>query len=519
VILLSALDQNDNILNSFSDLLVRSPSCSCVLKDLLETVVNNWHANIGMILIKDHQDNLRPLALINKTNIELKIKFAARDFHEHLSGLVNIQACLITDSQIEFKEDGDMFIFSCPLWIENKIIGILSLCGMAEYLPKKEDIAILQVITNQISLSLEKELAVEKNNTQQYCFNSVLDSLTEGIAIVNVNKIIYSNSLIRRMLKCGVNVNINLEDFFNCVINISKEPFKTQIYLETCRVVEKETYTFEIETKDNSYMKFTKFHILSPGKELLSFGFLVSDITKHKEADKLKNDLMAIVSHELRTPLTSIKGNVSSLLRKDVMWTDEMKDDFLNDIYDECNRLNMLIEKILDISKINAGVLKLQKELIRIDKLLNKFNLKIVNRLFQRQEINFDINNGTDILEIDEEKIQQVLVNLIDNAVKYGEGDVKIKIGVRREDDMVLFSVADNGPGIAQDVLDKIFQKFYQVNNSSHANNLGSGLGLAICKGFVQAHGGTIWVGSTLGKGSTFYFTLPLKKEGGEVFG
>lgn len=510
---MKGLEQQDDILNRCSNLLVRSPSCSCVLNELLETVITNWQADVGMILIKDYQDNLRPLAWINKTNTKLNKVFPVYDFSETFKGFVNIGKCIIIDNQIKFEEDGNMFIFSCPLWIENKIIGILAFCGMSDYVPPKEDIAILKVLTNQISLSLEKELAIEKNSTLKYCFNSVLDSLTEGIALVNGNKMIYSNSLIRRMLKCEIDANKSLEDFFNCVINISKEPLKTQIYLETCKAVERETYSFEIETNNNIYLKFTKFHILLPGNELLNFGFLVSDITKHKEMDKLKNDLLAIVSHELRTPLTSIKGNVSSLLRKDVIWDGEMKDNFLNDIYDECNRLNIIIEKLLDISKITGGVLKLQKEIIRIDKFFNKFSSNIANRLFQRADLIFDIKNGSDIIEIDEEKIQQVLVNLIDNALKYGGStDVKIKTSVRREGDILLFSVEDNGPGIPQNVLDKVFQKFYQVNNTFQSRNLGSGLGLAICKGFVEAHGGTIWVRSTLGKGSTFYFTLPLKE-------
>lgn len=402
-------------------------------------------------------------------------------------------------------------MLTLPLLLENLVSGIFCFIdNNNSNIFSSEEIICLQLLTSQISQALERELLEEKTNSLRYRFDSVLDSLTEGIVIISNKKVTYSNKTAKILLNLsGSFIEKNINEFFQQIIELSENPLKTRIYLETAQITTHPTYFFEIETKEKKFLQFKKIYIKTHNLDYRNWGFSISDVTVNKETDKLKNDLLAIVSHELRTPLTSIKGNTSSLLRKDVCWSESEKEVFLQDIHDECDRLNELIEKLLDVSKINVGVLKLDKSLVKIEKLIEKIKTKIAPRYSgDNLEINFDINSSkSDVVLIDEQKILQVLLNLLDNAVKHGGKAVQVDICVKSHKNTVLFIIKDNGPGIPLNVLDKIFQKFYQVNKKKQ-ESFGTGLGLAICKGFVEAHGGTIWAESTVGEGSTFYFTL-----------
>lgn len=508
------LQQQIKVLNEVSNLIIRSPNCSCIINDVFEIVLNDWPAEIALLLLKGGENKLRVFTSVNFGQKSLASHYPGEYFVKSLAGDWDLQRCNIKGKLIEFAEDGEKFLFSCPFWMENKVVGSFALIGKADQCPSKEESVILQMVFNKIALSLEKELIKERYNTSQSCFTSILDSLSIGIILTNGDYVTYTNVFMKMLLKSET-IARNLEDFFQQIIRQSTNPSTVAIYFETSRSIKRGCYTFEIETDDKRYLKFTKFDVLSPLDEVICFGYMVTDITQTKETEKLKNELVAIVSHELRTPLTSIKGMVSSLLRTDVEWDKETEKGFLEDVCAECDRLNGLINRLLDLSKINGGVLQLEKEYITIEKFINRFKNKIVERLFSQENITFKIENGSAIVEIDEEKIQQVLVNLIENAIKYSQPKVKIEINIATQGDVVVFAVKDNGNGISKNVIDRVFDKFYRDHKK---NGFGSGLGLAICKGFIDAHGGTIWVKSHVGEGSTFYFTLPLKKVGGDIF-
>ena len=252
-----------------------------------------------------------------------------------------------------------------------------------------------------------------------------------------------------------------------------------------------------------------------------------------RELDRLKSELLSTVSHELRTPLVSIKGYADTLLRTDVEWTEDERREFLRYIDEESDRLCSLIEDLLQMSQIEAGKLLLRRQAVHLGRVAQKVVRKA--RLDARNHrITLSFPSDLPFADGDAKKIEQVLTNLVQNAVKYspsggsirvrglagsnrGDGSVSVgTVGLARAD-YVVVAVADEGAGIAPEHHKRIFDRFYRIDGKLSRETGGSGLGLAICRGIVEAHGGRIWVespGRTVrsgdgSRGSTFYFSLP----------
>jgi signal transduction histidine kinase len=244
-------------------------------------------------------------------------------------------------------------------------------------------------------------------------------------------------------------------------------------------------------------------------------GITWRDITRERTADAMKSQLLSTVSHELRTPLASIKGFATTLLRQDVRWDDATQRDFLRIIEDEADRLTEIIDNLLDMSQIEAGALRIAKEPTQLRQLIRE----VVDEMRMRTEVHYfavDLPAELPRVMIDPRRIRQVLTNLIGNAIKYSKKG-QIAVGCEVADDHLVVSVADQGEGIPQQYLGKIFERFFQVDGASTRRVGGSGLGLAISRGIIEAHNGKIWVESVEGQGSTFRFTLPLvSDEAGE---
>lgn len=237
------------------------------------------------------------------------------------------------------------------------------------------------------------------------------------------------------------------------------------------------------------------------------------------QADQLKSVLLAAVSHDLRTPLASIKASATSLLQTDVQWDAETQREFLTAIDEETDRLTRLVSNLLDLTRIQGGALKPEREPYDLEELVGQ----VVDRLtplLPTHPIMVEIAPGLPTLWFDFVEIAQVLTNLIENAGKYSEAGTPITVRVWREavqaasGEIVAVAVSDRGFGIAAEDLGQVFDTFYRVQRDTRSRRIrGTGIGLAICKGFVEAHGGTITVTSVPGEGSTFTFTLPIPPE------
>jgi two-component system sensor histidine kinase KdpD len=231
-----------------------------------------------------------------------------------------------------------------------------------------------------------------------------------------------------------------------------------------------------------------------------------------RRTDELRAALLSSVSHDLRTPLASIKAAASSLLQEDVQWDEETRRSFAMSIEREADRLNRLVGNLLDMSRIEGGALKPEKEWYPVDELVHDVLSRMQLRLKDRP-LQISLPDDLPPVELDYLQIDQVLTNLLENAIRYTSAGSPIEVSARSLDGLVQISVADRGPGIQPGDEEHIFDKFYSVARGEHQGRLGSGLGLAVCRGLIEAHGGRIWVEHREGGGAIFSFTLPLTTE------
>ena len=255
------------------------------------------------------------------------------------------------------------------------------------------------------------------------------------------------------------------------------------------------------------WFKINAASVISSDQRRLGTILVVHDITQIKQLERTRQEFVANVSHELRTPLSHIKGYTETLLggAKD---DPEVATRFLQTIERNVERLKLLIEDLLTISEIESGrvMLNLQPVPVRasVEKVFDDFRTRAAARAVTL----VDESEGL-TARADQRRLEQVLTNLVDNAVKYGGNEGRVVVGARLNDGLVEMSVQDNGPGLPAESLERVFERFYRVDKARSRDQGGTGLGLSIVKHIVQSHGGRVWVESEPGKGAKFCFTLP----------
>ena len=238
--------------------------------------------------------------------------------------------------------------------------------------------------------------------------------------------------------------------------------------------------------------------------------YLERKVIEYEELNKMKTDLLATVSHELRTPLATIKGYSTMMMDYFPRLNLKEKKDYLKSIDHSTDRLSMLVDNLLDTSRMEAGLLKLEKRSTSVAKLVKAITNEAEVRAKGHQILTRMDKDIPDI-GIDAKRIRQVMDNLINNAIKYSPEGTRVTVAVENKDNEILLSVSDQGPGIPPEEVNNVFDRMYRIEQRLYSGVDGLGLGLYICRRLVEAHGGQIWVESTLGKGSTVFFTLPLE--------
>jgi two-component system sensor histidine kinase KdpD len=226
-----------------------------------------------------------------------------------------------------------------------------------------------------------------------------------------------------------------------------------------------------------------------------------------ERSDQLKSALLSAVSHDLRTPLASIKASATSLLQEEIVWSRDDQRDLLQAIDEETDRLTRLIGNLLDLSRIEAGVLRPQRDWNDVAELVADTIARVRPALGGRA---VEVALAPDLppARFDYIEIAQVLVNLLENAAKYSPPGAPISVGAQRVGAWLELTVADRGVGVPAGEEERVFEKFYRVAN--RPGTAGAGIGLSVSQGLVEAHGGRIWAAAREGGGSVFHFTLPL---------
>jgi two-component system sensor histidine kinase KdpD len=223
--------------------------------------------------------------------------------------------------------------------------------------------------------------------------------------------------------------------------------------------------------------------------------------------ERLERSLLNSISHDLRTPLSSIMGALSSLRYEGNSPEAESKRELMDLAWEEAGRMNRFISNLLDITRLEAGVLKIKREPYDVQDLLGSCLASLEPRLKERK-VKINLPPNLPLISMDSVLMAQVLINLLDNAVKYSPPEGTIEFSARTRENWLEVEVADQGPGIPEEYLMQVFNKFFRL--SRHEKFSGTGLGLAISKGIIEAHGGKIWAENRPGGGSKIIFTLPL---------
>jgi signal transduction histidine kinase len=233
------------------------------------------------------------------------------------------------------------------------------------------------------------------------------------------------------------------------------------------------------------------------------------ELERMRKLDQMKSQFVANVSHELRTPLTSIRAYTEAL--KD-MAGDEMQRSFLEVIESESDRLLYLIEDLLNLSRIESGRLQLNLEMTAPSLIVEEI-MGLSKLHSDKHRLMMEIEPDLPEMLMDKEKMKEVVINLVSNAIKYSPDGGEVRIKLYLDEGNLRLDVIDQGIGIPKEMRKKIFEQFFRVDSSMTAEIGGTGLGLAIVKSIVEAHGGVIKVESEVGKGSTFSVLLPVRQE------
>ena len=229
-----------------------------------------------------------------------------------------------------------------------------------------------------------------------------------------------------------------------------------------------------------------------------------------EESDRLKSAILSSVSHELRTPLSTIKAAASSLRSKDVDWRSQARADLVTAIDEEADHLNILVGNLLDMSRIESGVLKPNREWNILSEIVGSV-LERMRHLAEEHRFKVDIPENLPLLPVDYVQMEQVFTNLVSNSLKYAPPNTMIRIRAHVQNTSVFVQVSNQGPQVPVEDLERIFDKFYRIVAADRVS--GTGLGLSICKGIIEAHGGRIWA-ENLPDGLAFNFTVPLTWNG-----
>ena len=226
------------------------------------------------------------------------------------------------------------------------------------------------------------------------------------------------------------------------------------------------------------------------------------------QKEQLRANLLRAISHDLRTPLTSISGNASNLLSNYEQLDDETRLMMFSDIYDDSQWLISLVENLLSVTRIEEGRLNINKTTELIDEVIDEA-LRHISRKRSEHHISVDYGEELLLVKIDAKLILQVIINIVDNAIKYTPSGSTIRIYAEKAGDMVSVSIADDGPGIPDAMKEKVFEMFFTGENKIVDSRRSLGLGLSLCKSIIHVHGGELVLKDNLPHGCVFTFTLP----------
>ena len=412
-------------------------------------------------------------------------------------------------------------VVGLPLTYEDELLGVIYLFR-SEYAFTQLDWQFLQGFADQAAIAVRNARLYHQLETERSRLETIIENSAHGIMILGADRrVLVINQALAAML--GVTPEETLDkpcyDVFR-LSNVQGADF--------CQAEEPLSFSGEESLHAEGdllrpgggrlVLSVTYTPLYGDGDQVVNVVVNVHDITRFREEEEMKSTFASIISHELKTPVALIKGYAQTLARPDADWDAETARQSLQIIEEEADRLEALINNLLDASRIQAGGLRLDFEEVDLETLASKV-AQAYRTQTDQHVIELDFPQTLPLVRADEERPRQVLTNLVRNAIKYSPNGGIIRIGGWYEasthaagKQRVVLYVADQGIGIPPQDLEKVFERFYRVDSTLRRSTTGSGLGLYLAKAIVEGHGGQIWARSEPGKGTTFFVALPVEQ-------
>ncbi len=400
-----------------------------------------------------------------------------------------------------------------PLVARQLVVGVIFIFRSYSDTFSSNDRALLSSFAYQAAIAVQNAQVYAESERSRQRVDALLDSVADGILILKPNlKIERHNPALLRLLSLKKEA---LQDAsHDQIIQWVEQPH--DMTLEEAVAggwpLTKNAHLYvEGDTRRGDSMPplpvgITYAPLMSDQGNLLNIIATLRDITHFRQADELKSTFISIVSHELKTPLALIKGYVSTLRREDARWNRDIVDESLKVIEEEADRLGLMVENLLDASRLQAGGMALKRSDINLRELTNRLAERMRTQT-SRHTIVVDLPEDFPIVLADESRLVQVLSNLISNSIKYAPGgEIRISGQIRQE--ALIICVSDEGPGIAAQDIPHIFDRFYRAPDLARSTK-GAGLGLYLSRAIVEAHGGQMWVDPQRDAGARICFSLP----------
>lgn len=387
------------------------------------------------------------------------------------------------------------------LWVFNQRLGNVFV---------QEDVNLLSRYAHNLasvvaSAKMYREIIEEKEELEH-----VIESVYAGIVMVHQNgRVMQMNSSARAMF--GVDQNERLTgDYVTLIKNDAVQQIIAKSLEEADELQEEITLMPPGEEDNERIYQVQTALVRGEDQSVMGIVVIFNDITEIRSIERMKTAFVSTVSHELRTPLTSIKGFICTLLQDvDGFYDAETVHEFYVIIDQECDRLTRLISDLLNVSRIEAGrALDLNPGPVNLPDVVSKV-VAAQKSYTNKHEFSVQLEDDLPTIVADNDKVDQILTNLTNNAVKYSPKGGTITVSGKQSNGVIQMAVTDQGMGIPKEHIEKLFDRFHRIDNRDTRKVGGTGIGLYLVKHLVEAHGGRIWVESEEGKGSSFIFELP----------
>lgn len=393
--------------------------------------------------------------------------------------------------------------FSVPVFVDTKLAGLITAASAKPHCYSDATIGVLYTVAQEAGemVSRIQHLFLEEKNKT----NSMLASISEGLIMINTKQeIVIINRKAREILGLAPHGAVSMLDIVTALYG--KFDFRTAA--EQIIRSEKAQLLGELEAGGGIY-KILGNPVRDGQGAVIGTTFVFSDITQEKEVDRMKTEFISITSHQLRTPLSSMKWFMEILLNNDLGELSEKQRSVLLDVHNSNERIITLVNDLLDVSRIEAGKMQNQPTPTNLIEFIKSMLPEVQQQFTKKgQKFEFIRPDAMPRVSVDPKLVWQVLQNLLTNASKYTPEGGRVSLTLSLKDDTALMAIQDNGYGIPEFQKNRIFEKFFRADNIAKME--GTGLGLYISKQLADASGGKLWFESAEGKGTTFFYSLPI---------